>query len=108
MSQHMAALGRANEVRLEWARVKRDVKAGEVRVSEILREECPELLANMPVEALVLSTPFLPRRTYRHALESAGVGAAATLGRLTERQRLALALPLEAWEYRAATRRLAA
>lgn len=108
MSQPLEALQRANEIRSARAALKREVKAQEVKVAEILRAEIPDWLERMSVEKLVLSIPGFYRRTFHRTMCVAGAGPGATVGGLTKRQRLLVAARVEAWEARRSARKAAA
>lgn len=98
MSQHMDALARANEVRLRRTQLKQSIKAGEVSVAEILRDECPDWLAGMALERLILAIPRIQARLVHRMFYAIPIGLTATVGNLTVRQRRSLAERVEAWE----------
>lgn len=45
--QHLRALGRANEVRLYRADLRRKIRDGEVRVADVFREKLDDRIVNM-------------------------------------------------------------
>lgn len=88
--QHLAALHRANEVRLARAQLKRDVAAGEVSIPYILAE-VPSYAEGMPVDDLIMAQRRWGRTRTRKVLSSLALAEGKHLGTLTERQRRALA-----------------
>jgi hypothetical protein len=94
----MEALQQANNVRLARADLKRAVKAGEVKVAEVLLGEIPDWLRGMTVEALCLSIRRFPRRQYQRFILRNGITPTAVVGNLTRRQRIALGNELADWE----------
>jgi hypothetical protein len=97
VSHHAVAAKRGREVGMRRAELKRQLRAGETRVTAVLQEN-PDWVATMFVETLGLLTPSLWRRQYLRMATEAGVGLTATVGRLTDRQRGALAHCLDEWE----------
>jgi hypothetical protein len=93
--QHMQALGRANQVRLERAALKRRVAAGEIDAGEIILA-CPWMAETMSVGELLASQRHWGRTRSRKFLSSVGLSETKTLLSLTERQRLVLVSPLRA------------
>jgi len=92
--QHMQALARANRVRLARAEVKRAISKGEVSVAEVVMRN-PEELETMTVAELLRCQRHWGRTRTRHLLDSLDLSEVRTVGRLTERQRLALAAALD-------------
>ena len=88
--QHLRALGRANEVRLARAELKRRVAAGEVSAAEVLLD-CPWEAASMSVADLLMSQRRWGASRCRRLLAQVPVPETKPIGALTERQRLALA-----------------
>ena len=84
--QHMAALIRANEVRLARAELKRHVRAGTITVREVI-ERCPGEAVGMTL--LVLLESQFRWGTYRCVkfLEQCHLSENKAVGALTDRQR---------------------
>lgn len=101
--QHMAALERANEVRLVIARTKAAVKAdgarlGPLRVAHLLClpvERRPPALERLRIFDLVEACPRWGRHRVLRLLASCGVPERKTVGQATVRQRQAVADALE-------------
>ncbi len=94
--QHLQALDRANVIRLERAAIKREIKAGGVRVSDLLRDGPPVCLDSFLVESLLRTIRRLGPRAAQRIMHTVPIGSAATVGKLTARQRRALADALDA------------
>lgn len=93
--QHMRALAEANRVRLARAALKRDIAAGETEAAKVVRG-CPWEVSTMTVGELLRSQRRWGRARARKFLFGLGLNENRQLGRLTERQRLVLAVALEA------------
>lgn len=91
--QHLQALEHANKVRLARAELKRQVAAGQVMVADVVVES-PWQARSMEVSELLMSQKRWGRERCRRLLLSIGVPENKQLGKLTERQRLALAAVL--------------
>jgi hypothetical protein len=96
LTQRLDALGRANEVRVYRAQLKRDMKAGLTRFPDVLDSTDP-LLATMRVFDLLVSIPKVRRVKAQAVLAKARVSPSKTLGGLTARQRRDLLLRLAEW-----------
>ena len=92
--QHMRALAEANRVRLARAALKRDIAAGETEAAEVVRT-CPWEVTTMTVGELLRSQRRWGRARARKFLFGLGLNENRQVGRLTERQRLVLAVALE-------------
>jgi hypothetical protein len=103
----MEALHQANFVRLARAELKRHVKAGDVKVAEILMGEIPDWLERMPLEELCNSIPRFSFRRYQRLAFATPFGLTISVGGLTERQREAAGEALGEWEADADHRRRA-
>ncbi len=95
MPQHMRALAEANRVRLARAALKRDVADGSTAAAEIARN-CPWEVETMTVGELLRSQRRWGRARARKFLFGLGLNENRELGKLTERQRLVVAVALEA------------
>ena len=93
-SQQLQALERANQVRLARAELKRQVAAGRAHASEVVRA-CPWEAETMSVGELLSAQRRWGRTRSRKFLSLLAMNENRQLGRLTERQRLALAAELE-------------
>lgn len=94
MSQAAEALSRAQTVRLARLALRREIKAGNTTVAEILREPIPDEIGGWIFE-LVRSTRHWGRERTVRLLRAHRIGELRKLSELTERQRLALADDLE-------------
>ena len=92
--QHMRALAEANRVRLARAALKRDIAAGEAEAADVVRT-CPWEVTTMTVGELLRSQRRWGRARARKFLFGLGLNENRQVGRLTERQRLVLAVALE-------------
>jgi hypothetical protein len=95
--QHLVALADANRIRLARAALKRAIKKGEVRVSEVLLSEIPDWLETMPVEALCLASPRVGKYRVYPVLHQVPTHPHSHVGFLTIRQRWVLAELSEKW-----------
>lgn len=94
--QRFAALARADNVRVARARLKRELRAGSIRPSEVL-EDAPDYTNTMLVSTLLMQPRGQGRtRAIRH-LVACQIGEGRTVGQLSERQRAALLGRLEAF-----------
>ena len=85
----MEALALANQARREKARVKREIKSGQTRLSLLLAEP-PCFLEGAEVLELVLAVPKLGRVKASKLLAGIPIPVTKTVGALTDRQRAAL------------------
>jgi hypothetical protein len=92
--QHMQALAHANKVRLARASLKREVAAGRIEASEVVRG-CPWEASTMTVGELLRSQRRWGRARARKFLFGLALNENRELARLTERQRIVLAAALE-------------
>lgn len=92
--QYMRALQRANAVRLERARVKREVAAGTRTAASVVRE-CSWCTETMALSELLMSQRRWGRTRTRRILLSLGLPENKQLGTLTPRQQDALAEALD-------------
>ena len=88
--QHIRALEHANRVRLARAALKRSVRAGEIRADQVV-QDCPWEAQTMTVSELLRSQTRWGRTRTRKFLVPLALNENRTLGRLTLRQREALA-----------------
>jgi hypothetical protein len=92
--QHIRALEHANRVRLARAALKRAVRAGDLKAEQVVRT-CPWEAETMTVSELLRSQSRWGRTRTRKFLVPLAVNENRRLGRLTLRQREALATALE-------------
>lgn len=90
-----------HEVIRQRADLRRELKAGELRLSEILIEPAlPSYLHTWNLEALLLVVPNMPRKTVELWLEEIPIKPTATVADPTYRKRRVLADKLKVWEER--------
>ena len=82
--QHLKALESANRIRLNRARIKRDIGSGKVKVPDVL--EHPDLATATLGELLAAQDRWGPKRVARF-LNALDLTVAKRIGSLTERQR---------------------
>ena len=92
--QRMEALQRANDVRSDRAKLKRDLKAGRKSAAAQLLDP-PEWLRSAKVIELLLAVPKWGRVKAQKALRDAGVSPSKTIGGLSRRQRVELVRALD-------------
>lgn len=86
LTQRMDALGRANDVRTRRAQLKRDLKAGRVRIQGLLLDP-PEYLQTAKVFDLMLAVPKYGRVKVNRILSQCRISPSKTIGGLSQRQR---------------------
>ena len=86
LPQHIKALGRANEVRLARAVLKKGVRSGRVSVCAVIRS-CPPEAEGMTLLDLLDSLPRWGTYRCSKLLEELGLAEHKHVGTLTERQR---------------------
>ena len=82
----MQALNRANHIRTKRAQLKKDLKAGKVRVHTLLIDP-PEYVLTAKVFDLLLAVPKLGRVKVNRMLNHCRISPSKTIGGLSERQR---------------------
>jgi len=85
-TQRMEALGRANSIRTNRARLKQDLKAGRVSIFPLLTEP-PDYLGTAKVADILLAIPKYGRVKVNKALDRCRISPSKTFGGLTPRQR---------------------
>lgn len=93
--QHMAALARANRVRLARAQLKRAIARGEIDPARII-QDCSWETENMTLAELLTSQRRWGRTRARKLLQALGLSENKRIGTLTPRQRSLLASALAA------------
>ncbi len=86
LTQRMDALRRANEIRTRRARLKRDLKAGRVKIHALLLDP-PEYLQTAKVFDLLVAVPKYGRVKANRILTHCRISPSKTIGGLSERQR---------------------
>lgn len=103
MEQNMAALQRANEVRFEHARIKRELRSGELDPRDLLRD-VPDILHKVKVGDFLTWLPRVGRHKARILLRDEQgrtiVGETIPLGRLSAPTRARLIQRLPECTYR--------
>jgi hypothetical protein len=90
----MEALRRANEVRVERARLKKDLKVGATSIEDVLLNP-PEYLLTAKVFDMLLAVPKFGRVKATRFLNQCRISQSKTVGGLSERQRGELITLLE-------------
>ena len=85
----MKALRRANEIRTRRAQLKRDLKAGKVKVEALLLDP-PEWVMSAKVFDMILAVPKYGRVKANKILNVCRISPSKTIGGLSERQRAEL------------------
>jgi hypothetical protein len=86
LTQRMDALKRANQIRTQRARLKRDLKAGRVQIHGLLLDP-PEYLLTAKAFDLLLAVPKYGRVKVNRILTHCRISPSKTIGGLSERQR---------------------
>lgn len=102
-AQNMLALNQANEIKYARAEIRRELKAGERTVANIIRRP-PRAMRTMLVSDLLRSLPRVHTTSAAKILNRAQIGWARRLGGLTEREREALLLAIATRHPRLAAR----
>lgn len=85
-SQRMEALKLANAVRMERAALKRDLKAGRIRIDQVLSDP-PECVHSAKVADIMLAVPRYGRVKVTKVLQRCRISPSKTVIGLSERQR---------------------
>jgi hypothetical protein len=86
LDQRKRALQQANEVRTKRAALKRDLKAGRVKIQNLLLNP-PEFLRTAKVYDMLLAVPKYGRVKANKVLKYCRISPSKTFGGLSERQR---------------------
>lgn len=84
--QRMEALQRANDIRTRRAQLKRDLRAGQAAIHNLLLEP-PEYLETAKVFDMLLAVPKYGRVKANKILQQCRISPSKTVGGLSERQR---------------------
>src|SRR5512140_2840571 len=86
LDQRMAALKRANDIRVKRAQLKKDLKSGTVSIEQILGEP-PEYVSTAKVFDMLTAVPQLGRVRAARLLNQCRSRQSKTVGGLSARQR---------------------
>src|SRR5665647_3788181 len=89
LNQRMDALARANQIRIQRAQLKRDLKAGR-RSIHLLLLDPPEYVETAKVFDMLLAVPKYGRVKVNKILAHCRIAPSKTIGGLSERQRTEL------------------
>jgi hypothetical protein len=89
LEDRMAALARANDIRTERSRLKKDLRAGRAKIENVLLDP-PDFVATAKVLDLVMSVPQYGRVKADRILRQAQISPSKTVGAMSERQRVDL------------------
>ena len=92
--QRLRALGRANEIRLARAALKRSIALGEVSAAEVILQ-CPDAASSWPIGDLLISQRRWGSTRCRKFLSRSHIIETKPVGTLTDRQRRLLATSLD-------------
>ena len=87
--QRMRALRRANDIRTRRAQLKRDLKAGKVKVETLLLDP-PDWVMSAKVFDMILAVPKYGRVKANKILAQCRISPSKTIGGLSQRQRAEL------------------
>jgi hypothetical protein len=87
--QRMKALRRANAIRSSRAKLKRDLKAGKVKIETLLLDP-PEYVLSAKAFDMILAVPKYGRVKANKILTQCRISPSKTIGGLSERQRAEL------------------
>ena len=86
LDQRMEALRRANDIRSQRAKLKRDLKAGKVSIQTLLLDP-PEYVQTAKVLDMLLAVPKYGRVKTNRILNQCRISPSKTIGGLSQRQR---------------------
>ena len=86
IDQRMEALRRANDIRVRRARLKKELKSGEVSIEQVLREP-PEFVSTAKVFDMLMAVPKFGRVKAQRLLNQCRISQSKTVGGLSDRQR---------------------
>ena len=89
LDQRMEALKRANDIRVKRAKLKKDLKDGQVSIDVILRDP-PEYVSTAKVFDMLMAVPKFGRVKAARFLNQCRISQSKTVGGLSERQRAEL------------------
>ena len=89
LDQRMDALRRANDIRVKRAQLKKDLKLGQMRIDEILRDT-PEYVSTAKVFDMLMAVPKFGQVKAKRYLNQCRISESKTVGGLSDRQRTEL------------------
>jgi hypothetical protein len=89
LDQRMDALKRANDVRVKRAKLKKDLKDGNVQIEQILGNP-PAYVETAKVVDILMAVPKFGRVKAGHFLTACKISQSKTVGGLSDRQRTEL------------------
>ena len=89
LDQRMEALKRANAIRVQRAKLKKDLKESRVSIEQILRNP-PEYVSTAKVFDMLMAVPKFGRVKASRFLNTCRISQSKTVGGLSERQRAEL------------------
>ena len=89
LDQRMEALQRANDIRVQRARLKKDLKLGRVHFEEILRDP-PDYVSTAKVLDMLMAVPKFGQVKAKRYLNQCRIAESKTIGGLSDRQRAEL------------------
>jgi hypothetical protein len=89
LTQRMAALKRANEIRMKRAKLKRDLRAGRTNPQGLLLSP-PEYVLTAKVSEMLLAVPKYGQVKVNKILTQCRISPSKTIGGLSPRQRAEL------------------
>ncbi len=92
--QAMGALGRAQDIRLARADLKRDMRSGAQNPARVIVDP-PECILSMRIHDFLLAVPGIGAGKAARIVNRARVSGTRTIGQMTANQRLMVAAMLE-------------
>ena len=89
LDQRMEALKRANDIRVRRAKLKKDLKDGQVQI-EAIPLDPPEYVSTAKVFDMLMAVPKFGRLKAARLLNQCRISQSKTVGGLSERQRAEL------------------
>jgi hypothetical protein len=89
LDQRMEALQRANDIRVRRAKLKKDLKLGRTRITEVLGHP-PEYVLTAKVFDILMAVPKFGRVKAARFLNQCRISQSKTVGGLSDRQRAEL------------------
>ena len=99
MEQHMAALAKANNIRIRRAKIKKQIASGEVTREEVIDiiARPPNFLRTMPIKYLIESMPGFGPTKSQKILKRARLTQQASLDVASAGQRASICEQLAVW-----------
>ncbi len=94
LDQRMEALKRANDIRTQRAKLKKDLKGGKVKIQTLLLDP-PEYVQTAKVFDMLLAVPKYGRVKTNRVLNQCRISPSKTIGGLSQRQRNELVSQLQ-------------